>query len=269
MHHAKGENMTPTRPRKYIWISIASLCTTVLVWHLCADVFEIKPPEIFPGPREILDTFITKLYTRAPDNATLISHLGASLYVTMVGYLLGAFVGIPLGIAMAWNKYVDRIAKPLFDLLRPIPGIAWIPLFILLFGIGIFSKALVIFIGSMVACVVNSYTGIRQTKDVHLWVGDIFGASESQKLLKIAIPTAIPMIFTGLRVALGSSWAALVAAELLVSNVGLGYMIQLSRGLSRTDIIIVGMITIGIVGAVLDKVLHFIEVRVAKGMNAE
>ena len=257
------------RPNKYFWISAASVGATVLVWHLCTDVFEIKPPDIFPGPREVFDTFVTKLHSRRPDGATLIGHLGSSLYVTMVGYLLGAVVGVPLGIAMAWSKYVDRIVKPLFDLLRPVPGIAWIPLFILLFGIGTFSKALVIFIGAMVACVVNSYTGIRQTKEVHLWVGDIFGATSRQKLFKIAIPTAIPMIFTGLRVALGSSWAALVAAELLASNVGLGYMIQLSRGLGRTDIIIVGMISIGIVGAVLDKILHIIEVRVAKGMNAE
>ncbi|MCD8349089.1 MAG: ABC transporter permease [Planctomycetaceae bacterium] len=254
---------------QYFWLSAISLGVIILVWHLCTDVFEIKPPDIFPGPTEILETFIEKLYSRRPDGATLLVHLGASLYVTMVGYLLGAVIGIPLGIAMAWNRYVDKIVKPLFDLLRPVPGIAWIPLFILLFGIGTFSKALVIFLGALVACVVNTFTGIRQTKEVHLWVGDIFGATRTQKLFKIAIPTAIPMIFTGLRVALGMSWAALVAAELLASNIGLGYMIQQSRALSRTDIIIVGMISIGIVGAVLDKVLHIIEVRVAKGMNAE
>ncbi len=254
---------------RYFWLSVVSVGFVVLLWHICTDMLEIKPPDVFPGPREIFIAFIEKLYTRRPDGATLLGHLGASLYVTIVGYLLGAVVGIPMGIAMAWNKYVDRIAKPLFDLLRPVPGIAWIPLFILLFGIGTFSKALVIFIGAMVACVVNAFTGIRQTKDIHLWVGDIFGASRMQKLFKIAIPTAIPMIFTGLRVALGMSWAALVAAELLASNTGLGYMIQQSRALSRTDIIIVGMISIGLVGALLDKLLHIVELRVAKGMNAE
>ena len=256
-------------PGKYFWVSVISLCVVLAVWYVCTDVLRIKPAIVFPGPRAVLKTFIYKLSHRSPDGATLFRHMLASLQVTMIGYLLGAVVGIPLGIGMAWSKYVDRVAKPLFDMLRPVPGIAWIPLFILLFGIGIFSKALVIFLGSLVACTVNSYTGIRQTKEVHLWVGDVFGATSRQKLFRIAIPTAVPMIFTGLRVALGSSWAALVAAELLASNVGLGFMIQQSRALSRTDIIIVGMLSVGMVGAVLDKVLHVIEVRVAKGMNAQ
>lgn len=254
---------------KYFWVSVASLCAAVAIWYVCTDVLRIKPAIVFPGPKAVFNTFVYKLTHRNPDGATLIRHMLASLQVTMIGYVLGAVVGIPMGILMAWNKYVDRIVKPLFDMLRPVPGIAWIPLFILLFGIGILSKALVIFLGSLVACTVNAYTGIRQTKDVHLWVGNIFGATSRQKLFRVAIPTAIPMIFTGLRVALGSSWAALVAAELLASNVGLGYMIQQSRALSRTDIIIVGMLSVGLVGAVLDKLLHIIEVRVARGMNAQ
>ena len=172
---------------------------------------------------------------------------------------------------MAWNKWVDRFVRPLFDLIRPIPGLAWIPMFILLFGIGIgiTSKALVIFLGALIACVVNSYTGIQQTQELHLWVGDVFGASNAQKLFKIAIPTALPMIFTGLRVALGTSWTALVAAELLASTQGLGYMIQQARAISRPDIIIVGMLAIGAVGAVFDALLHLVEIKVAKGMNAE
>ncbi|WP_407925637.1 ABC transporter permease [Gemmiger gallinarum] len=189
--------------------------------------------------------------------------------MALFGYALGAVVGVPLGIAMAWNKWVDRFVRPLFDLIRPIPGLAWIPMFILLFGIGITSKALVIFLGALIACVVNSYTGIQQTQELHLWVGDVFGASNAQKLFKIAIPTALPMIFTGLRVALGTSWTALVAAELLASTQGLGYMIQQARAISRSDIIIVGMLAIGAVGAVFDALLHLVEIKVAKGMNAE
>ncbi|MDR1533606.1 MAG: ABC transporter permease [Planctomycetota bacterium] len=255
------------RRNQYFLVSLASVITVLLVWYACIDVLELKSQIVFPGPVKIFRTFILKLHTRSPDGATLLSHLGASLKVTMLGYLLGAAAGIPLGIAMAWNRLVDRLAKPLFDLLRPIPGIAWIPLFILLFGIGTFSKALVIFLSSFVACTVNSFTGIRQTKDVHLWVGNVFGATRNQLLFRIAVPTAIPMVFTGLRVALGASWAALVAAELLASNVGLGYMIQQSRAISRTDIIIVGMLAIGMVGAILDKILHAVEARVAKGMN--
>ena len=241
----------------------------LLVWFVCINVLHLKSETVFPGPVKVFETFVEKLYTKAPDGATLLQHLWSSIRVALFGYALGAVVGVPLGIAMAWNKWVDRFVRPLFDLIRPIPGLAWIPMFILLFGIGITSKALVIFLGALIACVVNSYTGIQQTQELHLWVGDVFGASNAQKLFKIAIPTALPMIFTGLRVALGTSWTALVAAELLASTQGLGYMIQQARAISRPDIIIVGMLAIGAVGAVFDALLHLVEIKVAKGMNAE
>lgn len=254
---------------KYFCISVVSVCTVIVIWFLCINVFHMKSETVFPGPVKVFNTFLDKLHTKAPDGATLQAHLWSSIKVALLGYALGALVGVPLGIAMAWNKWVDRFVRALFDLVRPIPGLAWIPMFILLFGIGITSKALVIFLGALIACIVNSYTGIRQTKETHLWVGDVFGASDSQKLFKIAIPTALPMIFTGLRVALGTSWTALVAAELLASTKGLGYMIQQARAISRPDIIIVGMLAIGAVGAIFDALLHLVEIHVAKGMNAK
>lgn len=254
---------------KYVLLSVLSVCVFVAVWWFCIDVLKLKSQSVFPGPIKVLKSFVYKLSNANPDGATLIVHTLESLKVASLGYAMGAVVGVPLGIMMAWNKWIDRIVRPLFDLLRPIPGLAWTPLFILLFGIGLFPKVLVIFISSFIACVVNSYTGIRQTKDLHLWVGDVFGASNAQKLFKIAIPTATPMIFTGLRVALGAAWTALVAAELLASSSGLGYMIQQSRSISRPDLVLVGMVTIGVVGLLLDKVLHKIELMVAKGMNVQ
>ncbi len=254
---------------KYFIISCASILTVILIWFICINVLHLKSEKVFPGPVTVFETFIEKLYTKAPDGATLIQHLWSSLKVALFGYFLGAVVGVPLGIAMAWNKWVDRFVRPLFDMIRPIPGLAWIPMFILLFGIGLTSKALVIFLGALIACVVNSYTGIQQTQELHLWVGDVFGATDRQKLFKIAIPTALPMIFTGLRVALGTAWTALVAAELLASTQGLGYMITQARAISRPDIIIVGMLAIGAVGAVFDALLHVVELKVAKGMNAK
>ena len=262
--------MKKKKDRKLVHISISalSILAVILIWYVCINVLHMKSETVFPGPARVLRTFITKFSSKAPDGATLPAHLWASIRVALLGYGLGAVIGVPLGIAMAWNKWIDRFVRPLFDLIRPIPGLAWIPMFILLFGIGILSKALVIFLGALIACIVNSYTGIQQTKQLHLWVGEVFGASNRQMLFKIAIPTATPMIFTGLRVALGTSWTALVAAELLASTKGLGYMITQARAISRPDIIIVGMLAIGAVGAVLDAVLHFVELQVAKGMNA-
>ena len=127
-------------------ISCASLIVILLVWWLYCDVFKLVPNAVFPGPDKVINTFITKLYSKKPEGATIFDHAFASLKVCLLGYVLGAIVGIPLGIMMAWNKWVDRFARPLFDLIRPVPGLAWIPLFILLFGIGVASKAMIIFL---------------------------------------------------------------------------------------------------------------------------
>lgn len=261
--------MKKQKNTKYTVISVCTVISILLIWYVCINILHLKEETVFPGPLTVVKTFIQKLYTKAPDGATLLVHLGASLKVTLFGYLLGVLFGVPVGILMAWSKWIDRFVRPLFDLIRPIPGLAWIPMFILLFGIGIMPKAAVIFLSTAVACIVNSYTGIRQTREEHLWVGDVFGASNFQKLFRIAIPTALPMIFTGLRVAMGAAWMALVAAELLAASEGLGYMIQQGRYSSKPALVFVGMAMIGLVGLALDSMLHWLEKKVAKGMNAE
>jgi NitT/TauT family transport system permease protein/taurine transport system permease protein len=170
-----------------------------------------------------------------------------------------------MGIAMAWYNKVDMYVRPLFDLLKPIPGVAWVPLMIIMLGIGFTSKVTVIFISAIVPVLLNAYSGIKQTKDVHIWVARTFGATDWQMLTKIAIPTSLPYIMTGVRVALGSAWTTIVAAELIASTEGLGFMIQQSRGIYRPDIIIVGMMSIGIIGALLAAVLLLVEKLLVKG----
>lgn len=247
------------RKWKYTLLSIASIVLFLLVWELCTDVLHLTTPTTLPSPARVFETFFAKFTTKKPDGATLPVHILASMKVALSGYLIGVVVGVPLGIAMAWFKPVDYFVTPLFDLLRPVPGIAWLPVMIVLFGIGLLSKAMVIFLSAFIACVINSYSGIKNTKPVHLWVGQTFGASNLQLLFKIAIPTALPMIFTGLKVALGASWNALIAAELLASTKGLGFMINQARGIYRPDIILVGMIAVGITGAILGWVIELLQ----------
>lgn len=257
------------KPSKYTLISVASVVGVLLLWWLATDVFHWASPQTLPSPVTVLKTFITKLTDPRPDNGTMFEHIGASLQVALSGYLMGVIIGTPLGILMAWYKPVDLFVRPIFDLLRPIPGIAWIPLMIILFGIGLFSKVVVVFLAAFVPCVLNSYTGIRQTKDVHLWVGQTFGASNFQMLVRIAIPTSLPLIMTGIRVALGAAWTTIVAAELLASTKGLGFMIQQARGMYRPDVIIAGMVAIGAIGALLGWILSIIEKKVVKGARVK
>lgn len=251
--------------KKHLILSITSLVVSIGIWWILTDVLKLTSPTTLPGPFRIMRTFVRKLTDPNPDGATLFGHLNSSLRIALSGYFLGVVIGVPLGIMMAWNKKIDYFVTPLFDLLRPVPGIAWIPLMIIFFGIGLFSKAMVIFLSAFIACVVNSYSGIKSTKPVHIWVGSTFGATSWQLLFKVAIPSALPMIFTGLRVALGASWNALIAAEMLASNRGLGFMIQQARGVYRPDIIIMGMLVIGGIGALLAAIIGFIEKKAIGG----
>ena len=259
-----------SKKKDYYWIlSILSIIVFGAIWWLCCDVLKMTSSATLPGPVTVAKTFIAKLTSNAPDGATLPQHILSSLKIALGGWAMGIIIGTPLGILMAWYRKVDLFARPLFDLLRPVPGLAWIPLMIILFGIGITPKIVTVFLSAFVPCVLNSYTGIRQTKDVHLWVGQTFGASDFQMLIHIAIPTALPMIMTGIRVALGAAWTCIVAAEMLASTKGLGYMIQQARGIYRPDIIICGMIGIGAIGAAFSAILSLIENKIVKGVRRD
>ena len=125
------------------------------------------------------------------------------------------------------------------------------------------AKAFIIFLAAFVPCVINSYTGIRLTNPVLIRVAEIYGASNFETFRKIGVPSAIPMIFTGMKLSLNAAWTTLVAAELLAASVGLGFMIQQGRRLARPDVIIVGMLTIGLLGALMSWILTRIEARFA------
>lgn len=254
---------------KYLLISIFSVALFIFVWYLVTDILGLFRPQALPSPTKVLDTLIGKFSKRSPDGGTLPEHIWASLKLALYGFALGAVIGIPTGILMAWYRRADMLITPLFNFLRPIPPIAWIPLMLIFFGIGQTAKAAVIFVSTVTNCILNSYAGIKQTKDVHRWVATTFGASRTQILFKVAIPSALPMIFTGLSLSMNLAWMSLVAAEMLAADKGLGYMIQYARTMARTDLVIVGMIVITIIGAILNKILTSIEHAVVKGRHMQ
>lgn len=251
--------------KKFTVISIVSLTAFLVFWYLCTDILQLASPLSMPGPLTVARAFVFKLTSKNPDGGTLFQHIFKSLQIALMGFGLGVLVGVPLGIAMAWFKNFDMFFKPVFDLVRPIPPIAWIPLMIIWLGIGDISKAVIIFFSAFIPCVINAYAGIKQTNPVHIWVAKTFGASNNTILRRVAIPTALPSIFTGMRLSLGLAWTSLVAAELLASTKGLGYMIQVARMLARPDIIVVGMLTIGGIGALLAFLLSMLEKKFVKG----
>jgi NitT/TauT family transport system permease protein/taurine transport system permease protein len=253
--------------RKYYLISCITIVVFLSLWYLLSDVFQVFRNGMLPGPLTILETFIEKLSSKSPDGNTLGGHILASLTVVLSGYLIGVVIGIPTGILMAWYKPIDYLVRPVFDFLRTIPGIAWIPVVTVWLGIDLKAKAAIIFVNVFVGTVVNVYSGIKQTNEVQIWVAQIFGASHFEILKRVAFPSALPYLFTGLKVSLGMAWLGIIAAELLAAQSGLGYMIQVARNFGRADLVIVGMLTIGMLGALLTLLLEWVERKFVKGRN--
>ena len=254
---------------KYLLISLLSLGLFIFLWYLVTDILTLFPPQALPSPTRVVNSLLRKFSRRAPDGGTMMEHVFASLGLAMYGFSLGAVIGIPIGIAMAWSRKADLLITPIFYFLRPIPPIAWIPLMLIFFGIGQTAKAAVIFVSTVTNCILNSYIGIKQTKDVHVWVARTFGAGSMKTLFKVAVPSTLPMIFAGLSLSMNLAWMSLVAAEMLAADKGLGYMIQYARMMARVDLVIVGMVMITIIGAILNKILTSIEHAVVKGRHMQ
>lgn len=244
------------------WISVVSFVLFLVMWELVCHFEVIGPYQLVP-PSEVIVVFFDKFTQVNPDGALLHVHALASLGLAFAGFAMAVVIGVPIGLLMGWYPAVNAMVRPIFDAVRPIPPIAWIPISILWLGIGIYAKAFIIFLAAFVPCVINSFTGIRLTNPVLIRVAQIYGASNWETFCKVGVPSAIPMIFTGMKLSLNAAWTTLVAAELLAASEGLGYLIQLGRRLARPDIIIVGMLTIGLLGALMSWFLTRIEARFA------
>lgn len=250
------------RRRKNLLLALVGIALFFIIWQL-AITTGIVSSRALCSPVKLVQTFFKKLSSKNPDGATLITNMLASLKLAICGFLAAVAIGIPLGLLMGYFKAFDKFMTPIFEILRPIPPIAWIPIVILVLGIGFEAKVFIIFMSAFCGCVINSYLGIKLTNQTYINVAKTFGASRWQIFVKVCLPSAANMIFAGVRTALNSSWGTLVAAEMLAATNGLGYMIQMGRRLIRPDIIVLGMFTIGSIGALMGLVLNLIEKKIA------
>ncbi len=191
----------------------------------------------------------------------LLRHAWASLRREMVAFLW-ACIAIPLGVAMGWSRAIEQQVDTLMEILRPIPPLAWIPLSILWFGIGDVQNQFIIFLAVFFPILVNTVTGVKNVEPSLIRAARCLGASEVNVLRRVVLRAALPQIMTGVRVGLGVGWMALVAAELVGANSGLGFLINDARTMLRTDHIIVGMVSIGVIGLLLDGLVRSLILRV-------
>ena len=191
----------------------------------------------------------------------LFRHVGISLLRVLQGFTIASFAGITLGLAIGLSKKVDRATDLFIQLVKPIPPIAWIPLTILWFGIGEAAKVYLIFLGAFFPILVNTIDGIRQTDHRFVELARIFEVPRHRFVAQVVLPGALPAIMTGLRTGLMVAWMCVVASELIAASSGIGYLIMDARQMSQTDVVLVGMITIGAMGKLLDTLLKAIEHR--------
>lgn len=258
-----GENRSNTLLKL---LSALSLLTLFLGWQLIVD-FEVVPNTLLASPKQVIEMFIYKISNANPDGAVLWVHVMTSLQEALTGYLLALVIGIPLGLAMGWFVVVEGLARPIFEMIRPIPPVAWIPLAIFWFGIGLAGKVFIIWASGLVPCVINSFVGVKMTNPVFIKMARTYGATDWEIFRDICIPSALPMVFGGLQVALATSWTALVAAELIAADTGLGFLITMGRRLLKPDMIILGMMMVGLTGVIIGIIIDKIEKRLVAGVN--
>ena len=201
----------------------------------------------------------TAVFSAAQDlwaRGVLVTHTIDSLRRVLIAVGTAAVLGIPLGLAMGWFEKFRAAVDPVIEFIRPIPPLAWIPLSILWFGIGDMQIEYIIFLAAFFPVVLNSRAGARDIDTYLVRAGLSLGATPRDLFFTVILPGALPNIFTGLRIALGIGWMALVAGELVAAPSGLGYLINNARTLFRSDYILLGMVLIGALGLILDYMMR-------------
>jgi NitT/TauT family transport system permease protein len=234
------------------WPAVLVIAVLIGVWWLAVIGTHSA---IFPTPWDVVTGTVQLIR-----DGTLWGHIGASLMRVATGFGLAVCIAIPLGLWMGWVSGAYRTLNPLFQILRPISPIAWIPIAILWFGVGNASPIYLIFISSVFPMIVQTVVGVHTIEKRYLRAAENFGVSNRTLFMRVVIPAVLPQILVGMRIGLGVAWLVVVAAEMIALHSGLGYMIMDSRNAgNRYDLVVAGMIIIGLIGLSLDGIMRMLE----------
>lgn len=236
-------------PKAIVVKGIIPLAILLILWQLIAMIATRNQMAGPIGLDEVARQFIDLLIVGDSEGQTLLVHASLSLYRVGLGFVAAILTACPIGIAIGRYRFVDSILGPVVEAMRPIPPIAWIPISILLFQSNFTAgQVFIIWVGAFFPILLNTTAGVKRTESVHLDVASTFGASESQILRKIILPSAAPEIFAGLRIGFGIGWMCLVAAEMIGGGLGLGYLVILTEQLGLVGQTISAMLVIGVIG---------------------
>lgn len=213
---------------------------------------------MLPTPYETMQRLVG-VWSTTIAKQPMIVHVGVSMQRIVCALLAAVALGVPFGVALGWSSTIRAIFKPIFEIIRPIPPIAWVPLVTLWFGTGEIPRMLIIFIGVLMPIVVNSFAGVSMVPTLNFDVGRVFGANKRQMLFDIVLPSSLGAIFAGIRTAVGTGWMVLLAAEMLAAKSGIGFLIMQGSNTNDLELAIVGMFMIGILGAAFAYGFDYLE----------
>ncbi|MPM88142.1 putative aliphatic sulfonates transport permease protein SsuC [bioreactor metagenome] len=242
-----------------VGISIVTVVVLIALWFAATNLGWVKPL-FLPSPQAVFQQFYEYLTGQANDKP-LWQHFSASLLRVTIAFWLAFIVAVPLGIAMGMSRVARGIFDPPIEFYRPLPPLAYLPLIIIWFGIDETPKILLIFLSCFAPLALAARSGMRSAAQEQINAAYSMGASYWQVIRYVIIPAALPDILVGMRIAIGFGWTTLVAAEMVAANVGLGQMVLNASNFLRTDIVIMGIIVIGVVAYVFDLFMRWVEKR--------
>src|SRR6266550_441555 len=237
---------TPLPLSRFFAFSAAGFATFFAVWTGFAASGVISP-QFLPSPLTVIERFVQLTHTPF-GGYTLQQHLASSFGRFAAGFGLAVAIGIPLGLIMGWFRWLDAIVSPVFDAVRFIAPIAWVPFAALWFGTGIGGPVMIIFAGAFPPCLINAYRGARFVDPHLIEASQMLGTGHLRTIVEVLLPASVPSIVAGLRVAAGLGWQSLVGAELIVAAAGVGFMMVQAQANVSTPTVMAGMIAIGIAG---------------------
>ena len=236
-----------------LWTGLGLACF-VGIWYLSVAM-AVVPKQFLPSPHDVALKFF-HLLSEPFSGYTLLAHIASSFQRFLCGFILAVAIGIPLGLLMALSRFANQLITPFFESIRFVAPIAWVPFAALWFGTGIGGPVLVIFMGAFPPVLINTYRGAIQVDKKYLEAARMLGANKLRLMTEVLFPAAIPSIIAGLRISAGLGWQSLVGAELIVASSGVGYMMVKGQASIQTDIVMSGMIAIGLIGVLIDVLLR-------------
>lgn len=259
--------MTHLGRLKHLLLGALVPVAVLVLWQIAGSRQEMAG--IVPTPLAVLQGWQTWLFGQPglglnPYQGTWLSNVQYSGMRVIQGFVMATVIGVPLGLIIGWSRIGAQLFDPVIQGLRPIPITAWLPFSIALFGIRDMGAIFLIFLGGFYAIVVNTTQGARDVERNLMRAAMMMGATRGQLLRRVVFPSAMPSIFTGLRIGLGISWTAVIVSEMVAVKSGLGYVLWDAYYVGRMDIVLADMVSIGVMGYLSDRLIVLLERRVLR-----